>query len=216
MLNDSIFYSRISQHLLNKMTITADPSGYTDRNVREAIRILEGLPAAPSSFGMKHNERRMKGLLSDYWHVHISESLLARTYNNMGRDKSDLNNSPTSEDTVQKAVLAAMVRFALSRSIPCEGLSIEEVRDAIHAYAERKQIPPEVIFDELVNAGTAIVDKSLYSRDFATGDWLLFSKDEHGTRFYLDIIPHIDAQDDPAQQALKSHLDALLQSFANG
>lgn len=215
MIYDSTFNNRISQHLLEQMSLTADPSGYTDRNVREAIRILEGLPAAPSSFGMKHKERAMKGVLAGYWHVHIPESLLSRTYNNIGRDKTDIKTAPTQNETTQKGVKASLVRVALSRSITCDNMSIEEIIDELYAYAGRKKIPAELIENEIKSASAMIFDKSLFGRDFATGDWLMFSKDVQGNRLYLDVTPHIDAQDNASQESLKLHLDRVLLSFAN-
>lgn len=213
-MHDTSFENRISDHLLSKMSISSDSTGFTDRNVREAIRLLEELqPVAPSSYAMRHKERQLKGLVAEYWHVHVPESHLARTYNNFGRDKSDLKANPTQEETVDKGRRFVLESFAKSRSIPCNGLSEEEISDNIIAYAKKKKMPEDELNRELTKIITASVDKPFTKANSSSGDWLLFWKNDQGVRFYLDVSIHIEPQDSVAQAMLKCHLDALRSSL---
>ncbi|WP_337263613.1 MULTISPECIES: hypothetical protein [unclassified Serratia (in: enterobacteria)] len=207
---DSCFENRISDYLLSKMSISSDSTGFTDRNVREAIRILEGLgPVAPSSSAMRHKERQFKGSLGNYWHVHIPESHLARAYNNLGSDKSNINANPSPSETVAKGTHHALVSFAKSRAIPYAGLSVEQIRDNIINYANRNRISESIIKHELSELIKSIINKPFNKPNSSTGDWLLFWKNDQGIRFYLDVSRHIAADDTVAQEQLKEHLDAL-------
>lgn len=209
-MQDLSFEHRISDHLISKMSVSYDSSGLMDRNVREAIRLLEQTqPVAPSTKAMKHKERQLKGSLVDYWHVHIPESHLARAYNNMGRDKSNINDNPSPSETVAKGTRHALETFAKARAIPYVGLSFEQIRDNILDYASRNGISESRILHELNELITSLVKKPFNKPNSSSGDWLLIWKNEHGIRFYLDVSRHIDAGDTVAQQQMKEHLDAL-------
>lgn len=209
MISDQVFEERISQHLKNRFRSTENQNGLMERSVRESIRILEGLPAAPSSHAMKHTERELKGQLSGYWHVHVAEPLFVRMFNNLGFKKGPINKSPSENELIQKGQRSALESQAREWGVKTSGLSDESLMDELWRIAQRKGITEEKFLSEISDHIVKVIDKPLKNPDTVTGDWLIYWKDANGVRYYLDHLEHIDSADPVAQSKLKHKLDTI-------
>lgn len=213
MISDHVFQERISQHLKDKFRSAENQSGLMERSVRESIRILEGLPAAPSSIAMKHTERELKGQLSGYWHVHVAEPLFVRMFNNLGSKKGPINKSPTEDELIQKGRRSALESQAKEWGVKTSGLNDEPLMDELWRVAQKKGISEEKFLSGISDHIVKIIDKPLKAPDTVTGDWIIYWKDANSVRYYLDHLEHIDSADPVAQSKLKQKLDTILSTM---
>lgn len=210
MMQDHTFENRISPHLKSRFSSEENKNGIFERSVRESIRILEGLSAAPSSLAMRHEERELKGPLKSYWHVHASEKLTARVFNNLGSQKGIINKNPANQELFDKGGRVAMEVQAREFKIEPSSFTNEDLMTELLKAASLKGISDEVLFANLCSHIGNAVDKTLYKSNSVTGDWIIFWKNGDGVRYYLDHAEHIDPKDAKAQAEMKAHLDSLL------
>lgn len=213
MIRDNVFEERISQHLKDKFRSAENQSGLMERSVRESIRILEGLPAAPSSLAMKHTERELKGQLSGYWHIHVAEPMLVRMFNNLGSKKGPINKSPSEDELIEKGRRSALESQAKEWGVDTSGLNDEHLMDELLRAAQRKGITDEKFFSVISEHIVKAIDKPLKATDTVTGDWIIYWKDANGIRYYLDHLDHLASADSVAQSKLKHKLDTILSTI---
>ncbi|HDL7099766.1 hypothetical protein [Yersinia enterocolitica] len=222
MFQDDIFKNRISDALKEKVSPNVDTRGFFSRGVYEAIRILENLKAAPSSHAMKSKERKLKGILSEYWHVHISEDSKTRTFNNIDKKSGSYppSKSVTDEALLTKTTHVALKKFAERNNIHPKDNDIESIISAIvykneHLLKRKMTVQEIKTISQEISGVLAIEIKIIFEKkNSSSGDWLIYWKDNNDVNYYLDALPHIDSSDLMAQKELEISLKKTLLSFS--
>lgn len=215
MFQDDIFESRMSTVLKGKIYTANNANWHFSRSVLESIRVLEGLNVSPSALAMRVTPRQLKGLLSEYWHIHFSEDFMTRVYNNLnGGKKGAIVKNPSSEELIRKTTQIALSDYAKDNNINPLQDGVEALVDAIRL-KEEQALKRELSVNEISLISNKISSEfnrkviSVFNKpESSTGDWLIFFKDSNNVNYYLDALPHIDSRDEVAQENLAKSLKA--------
>ncbi|MCP1440787.1 hypothetical protein J3D56_004223 [Erwinia persicina] len=210
---DTAYAHRIAKGLKDKIVNDIDGSGFISRGILEAIRLLENESIAQSTKAMLHKERKLKGLLSDYWHIHVSEDHLTRTYNNIGNNNPTPIKNPSPDEVIEQSVRSVFLRYLKSNNIPYTDGDNDHLTAAIKSSAKSQKEGFDKTLSSLREQINPLIQKLFFSNNKNSGDWLIYWKNDEGENYYLEHSVHIDANDESMQKEMKELLDERLLSL---